>query len=183
MGEISNMVKEAKADVEAAVGGDIACAIPINNHVSRVDVYGKDRLMSGREMVSVMHDIVCAEDLGPEPFQPAEVDYVTVVKYVEEELEKHPHLKKRCPPSDRLAVRPSPWQEAALRNSLNFIRSLGVQIRSFEHHVCVRVVSLRRTILNTTCVNLCVFILSWRLHDCFVTSSGAITVRDSRSRP
>jgi len=92
--EISNMVKEAKADVEAAVGGDIACAIPINNHTSRVAVNGKDRLNSGREMMAVIHDIVCSEDLEPEPFQPAEVDYITVVKYVEEEIEKHPHLKK-----------------------------------------------------------------------------------------
>jgi len=39
---------------------------------------------------------VCSDDLGPEPFQPAEVDYSTVVKYVEEELEKHPHLKKEA---------------------------------------------------------------------------------------
>jgi len=52
--EISNMIKEAKADVEAAIGGEIACAIPINNHVSRVDLYGKDRLMSGREMACVI---------------------------------------------------------------------------------------------------------------------------------
>merc|ERR1712139_98925 len=92
--EISNMVKEAKADVVAAVGGDIAYAVPINNHVSRVDMNGKDRLKSGREMVSAIHDIVCSEDLEPEPFQPAEVDYATVVRYVEEEVEKHPNLKK-----------------------------------------------------------------------------------------
>merc|ERR1712232_1053829 len=92
--EISNMVAEAKADVEAAVGGDIAFAVPINNHASRVDVKGNDRLKSGREMISVIHDIVCSEDLGPVPFQPAEVDYNTVVKYVEEEIEKHPLLKK-----------------------------------------------------------------------------------------
>merc|ERR1712232_442061 len=52
--EISNMIMEAKADVETAVGGDIACAIPINNRVSRVDLYGKDRLMSGREMACVI---------------------------------------------------------------------------------------------------------------------------------
>merc|ERR1712232_200140 len=92
--EIKSMAKEAKDDVEAVVGGGIAYAVPINNHASRVDAYGKDRLKSGREMVSVIHDILCSKDLGPEPFRPTEVDYITVVKYVEEEVEKHPNLVK-----------------------------------------------------------------------------------------
>merc|ERR1712232_135310 len=92
--ELSSMALEAKHDVSEAVGGDIGYCVPINNHKDRVDVNGRDRVKSGREMISVIHDIVCSEDIGSEPFVPAEVEFETVVKYVEEEVAAHPNLKK-----------------------------------------------------------------------------------------
>merc|ERR1712232_443047 len=92
--EITSIALEAKVDVSSAVGGDIGFCVPINNHKDRVDIMGKDRLKSGREMISVIHDIICSEELGPEPFIPEEVEFAAVVKYVEEEVQKHPNLKK-----------------------------------------------------------------------------------------
>merc|ERR1712228_685205 len=71
--DIKRMTQEAKEDVVAAVGGEIAYAVPINNHVSRVDAFGKDRLKSGREMFAVIHDIVCSPEFAPEPFQPEQI--------------------------------------------------------------------------------------------------------------
>jgi hypothetical protein len=91
--EITRMSMEAKADVEAEIGGEISRFIAINNHPTRTDAAGKDRQKAGREMISVIHDIVCSEE-GPDPFRPREVEYETVVKYVEEEAEKNPALKK-----------------------------------------------------------------------------------------
>merc|ERR1712232_203835 len=91
--EISLMTQEAKVDVEMEMRGHIAGVIAINNHASRSDTVGKDRVMSGWDMVSAIHDVVCYMP-SPEPFKPSEVDYDTVVEYVNEEAERNHTIKK-----------------------------------------------------------------------------------------
>jgi hypothetical protein len=91
--EISQMCLEAKADVEKELGAEILRAIAITNHPSRSDAKGNGRVKGGREMISAMYDVVCSES-GAVPFKPAEEDYETIVGYVDEEVEKHPGIKK-----------------------------------------------------------------------------------------
>merc|ERR1712232_621722 len=73
--------------------GEVAGAVAINNHASKFDQKGKNRIKSGRDMIAEMYGVLCSL-AGPEPFKPSDVDYGTALRYVDEEVARNPQINK-----------------------------------------------------------------------------------------
>ena len=83
--EITRMVEGAKLAVEEELGQQIACAIPINNHPSKVAPNGQDYTMTGTIMIEAIRDVVVANS---KPLEPMEVDLAEIKQFIEEECNK-----------------------------------------------------------------------------------------------